>query len=43
MEYTVVDGNIRTGASATETTIDFQIALRGHLTPTAADFIFGGP
>ena len=41
VEYTVVEGNVRTGNSATETTMDFQIALEGHITLTSADFIFG--
>lgn len=40
VEYTVLEGNVRTTNGA-DTTIDFQVALEGHLTLTSADFIFG--
>lgn len=40
VEYTIFEGNVRTATNG-DTTIDFQVALQGHLTLTSADFIFG--
>ncbi|ANP45730.1 peroxidase family protein [Candidatus Viadribacter manganicus] len=41
VEYTVIEANVRAATNG-DTTMDFQIALEGHLTLTSADFILGG-
>ena len=38
IEYTVLEANIRT-VNGADNTIDFQLALQGHIVPTTADLI----